>query len=67
MAYLVKINGEVVDAAGKTLTEFLTEANYDLRTIVIERNEEIVSKLKYDETVIKDGDIIEIISFMGGG
>ncbi|MBR1395986.1 MAG: sulfur carrier protein ThiS [Selenomonadaceae bacterium] len=64
---MVKINGCDVEAAGQTLAEYLQNANYDERTIVIELNEEIVPKTQYGSTVIKDGDTIEIISFMGGG
>ena len=64
---MVKINGENVDAAGKTLEEYLTIANYDPRTIVIEVNEDIVSKSDYGVTVLKDDDVVEIITFMGGG
>ena len=64
---MVRINGENVEAGGKTLTEYLRLANYDSRTIVIELNEDIVSKTQYDDTILQDGDIVEIISFMGGG
>lgn len=64
---MVRINGKSVDAAGKTIAEYLTEANYDPRVIVVERNEEILSKELYDQTVLQDGDVIEIVSFMGGG
>ena len=64
---MVKINGEEVEAGGRTLSEYLQLANYDIRTIVIELNEEIVPKTQYDETRLNDGDIVEIISFMGGG
>ena len=64
---MVKINGNDIAAAGKTVADYLQSANYDVRTIVVEINEEIVDKTKYNEIVIQDGDIIEIISFMGGG
>lgn len=64
---MVRINGKSVDAAGKTIAEYLAEANYDERVIVVERNEEILSKELYDQTVLQDGDVIEIVSFMGGG
>ena len=36
---MVKINGEEVEAVGKTLSEYLQLANYDIRTIVVELNE----------------------------
>ena len=64
---MVRINGNDVDTAGKTIADYLQIANYDVRTIVVELNEEIVDKTKYNETVIQDGDVVEIISFMGGG
>ena len=64
---MIKINGKEVEAGGKTLTEYLQLANYDSRTIVIELNEDIVSKTQYDDTILQDGDVVEIISFMGGG
>ena len=64
---MVKINGECIDAAGKTVTEYLSDANYDTRRIVVEHNEVIVPKEQYDEIVLADGDIVEVVSFMGGG
>jgi sulfur carrier protein len=33
----------------------------------VERNEEIVKKAAYGTTVLKDGDALEVVSFMGGG
>ena len=64
---MVKINGEQRDVAGRTLTEVLTEADYDLQRIAVERNGEIVPKAQYGETVLADGDSVEVVSFMGGG
>ena len=64
---MLKINGKDTNAIGKTLSEYLQAANYDSRTIVVEINEEIVEKTKHDDTILKDGDVVEIISFMGGG
>lgn len=64
---MVKINGEECNEAGKTLLEYLTVANYDLRRIVVERNEEIVPRDQYEQTRLQDGDQIEIVSFVGGG
>jgi len=35
--------------------------------IAVERNEEIVPKAKYAETVLADGDVVEVVNFVGGG
>ena len=64
---MVKINGTEYDLAGKTLTEYLESADYDRKRIAVERNGEIVPKAKYDETVLENGDELEVVSFVGGG
>ena len=64
---MVKINGEERNIAGKTVSEYLAETSYDPKRIAIERNGEIVPKAQYGETVLRDGDSIEVVSFVGGG
>ena len=64
---MVKINGHELNIAGKTLAEYLASANYDPKRIAVERNGEIVPKAKYGETVLEDGDCLEIVRFVGGG
>ncbi len=64
---LVKVNGTEMDIAGKTLAEYLSTTNYDMKRIAVERNGDIVPKAQYGETVLQDGDSIEIVSFVGGG
>ena len=64
---MVKVNGEERDIAGKTVAEYLANANYDTGRIVAELNGEIVSKTAYADVVLKSGDRLEIVSFVGGG
>jgi sulfur carrier protein len=64
---MVKINGEVVDVVGKTISEYLATTNYNLQLIAVELNEEIVPKSQYDTTIIQNEDTIEVVSFVGGG
>ena len=64
---MVKINGEELNIAGKTVAEYLRATNYDPKRIAVERNGDIVPKAQYSETVLKDGDSIEVVSFVGGG
>ena len=67
MNYMVMVNGESLDVAGKTVAEYLKTGNYDPRRVAVERNGKIVPKAKYSETVIEDGDNIEVVIFVGGG
>ena len=64
---MVKVNGTELDIAGKTLAEYLETTNYDRKRIATELNGDIVPKSQYSETVLSDGDSIEIVSFVGGG
>ena len=64
---MIKINGEEHNANGKTIANYLIESNYDMKCVAVEINGEILPKAQYEDTVIKDGDIIEIVSFVGGG
>ena len=64
---MVKINGEELNMAGKTIAEYLATTNIDPKRIAVERNGDIVPKAKYGETILQDGDNIEIVSFVGGG
>lgn len=64
---MVKINGEQKNLAGQVLSDYLQEAGLDSARIAVERNGEIVPKAKYGETVLADGDTLEIVRFVGGG
>ena len=64
---MVKINGTGTDTAGKTLLDYLTASNYDPKRVAVERNGQIVPKACYGETVLADGDTVEVVSFVGGG
>lgn len=64
---MVRVNGREMDIAGKTIEEYLVMSAYDRRRVAIECNDEIVPKAAYDQVVLKDGDSIEVVSFVGGG
>lgn len=64
---MVKINGALTDADGKSISEILAELGYSDRRVAVELNMEIVPKSEYDGTVLKDGDSVEIVRFVGGG
>ncbi|MBQ6994643.1 MAG: sulfur carrier protein ThiS [Lachnospiraceae bacterium] len=64
---MVKINGTELDVAGKTVSEYLATTSFCSKRIAVECNGEIVFKSQYDVTILKDGDCLEIVSFVGGG
>ena len=64
---MVKVNGEQMDLAGKTVAEMLMQLGGEQTRIAVERNEEIVPKAAYADTVLQDGDAVEVVRFVGGG
>ena len=64
---MVRINGKEIDIAGEILSWYLEKAGYDIKRIAVEMNGDILPKSKYNETIFKDGDELEVVSFVGGG
>ena len=65
--YMVKINGEEKEIAGKNLLEYLLEAGFEPERVVVERNLDIIPKDELGNTIIQDEDVIEVLRFVGGG
>ena len=64
----MKVNGKVIELKEKqTLADFLKDNNYNINRIVIELNGEIVSKDKYNTINLKDTDVLEVLTLVGGG
>lgn len=64
---MVTINGVPTDAAGTSLLRYLTDAGFDPKRIAVERNGDILFQEQYPETILQDGDVMEIVRFVGGG
>ncbi len=64
---MVTVNGEGVNAAGKTVMQYIEEAGYNAQRVVVEKNLVILKKDELSTTVLEDGDTVEILNFVGGG
>ena len=64
---MVKINGELLDKNGKSISDVLNEMGLSVQRVAVELNEEIVPKANYNDTILNDGDIVEVVRFVGGG
>jgi len=63
------VNGKIYDnlIENMTMQDLLDYLKLPANKIAIERNREIVSKSSFNTAILNDGDIIEIINFIGGG
>lgn len=65
---MITLNGNTVsDHEGITLEELIRRQNFVKSRIAIEINGRIISKKEYETTQVQDGDVIEVVSFVGGG
>lgn len=64
---MVRINGVDVDVADTNLQDYLLKEGYRPERIAVERNGQIVPRSTYGDVLLKDGDSLEIVHFVGGG
>ena len=50
-----------------SVQEFLDQLKLDCQQVVVELNRNIIPRQRLGETVLKDGDVLEVIHFVGGG
>ena len=54
-------------AGPRTLATLLAELNIEPRRVAVEHNLAIVKRAQYDSVIVREGDAIEIVNFVGGG
>ena len=68
IATSITLNGDPYPLHAETpLTALLERLNMRRSRVAVELNREIVPRARYDETMIRAGDHVEIINFVGGG
>lgn len=64
----LKINGKAFDISQpKTVFELLSELKIDSQRVAVEVNLSIIKKADYSTCLLNDGDMVEIVNFVGGG
>jgi len=52
---------------GTTVLSLLRELSLPMTRVAVERNLSLVRKAEFAETVLSEGDRLEIVTFVGGG
>jgi sulfur carrier protein len=63
----IRINGETKAIEQMNVAELVKKLGYSYDKVALEYNMVVLPKNLWTETAIKDGDIFEIVSFVGGG
>jgi thiamine biosynthesis protein ThiS len=64
----IQVNGESrAWRSGATVADLLRELNIKAERVAVELNLEILDRAMFGQRSLKDGDRVEILSFIGGG
>lgn len=64
----VTINGEPRTLSpGLTVAALLDELSLKPEATVVQRNNNIVDRAQYEGVQLRDGDVLELVRFVGGG
>ncbi len=63
----VSVNGEEHTTEGDTLGQLLQELGVIPERVAVEVNLEVIRKKDFEHYRLKDGDRVEVVSFVGGG
>ena len=67
-AIKIHVNGEARTCrSGATVSDLLTELDIKTERVAVDLNLEILDRAAFGQRQIKDGDRVEIMSFIGGG
>ena len=64
----ITLNGDPFDLAGElTVTALLDQLKIDPRRVAVELNLAVLKRAAFDRTIVRAGDEVEIVNFVGGG
>jgi thiamine biosynthesis protein ThiS len=64
----MRVNGKEMSLdSNQNLLQFLVDNQFDVATLAVARNGEIVPKPTYDAVILCNEDTLEVVRFVGGG
>ena len=64
----MKVNGEICTCeAEMTVQSLLEKRGHDPQRVAVEKNGQIVPRVRFAEEMLHEDDVIEIVQFVGGG
>jgi thiamine biosynthesis protein ThiS len=64
----IVVNGQDKDVSdGASVSDVLSSMSLEPSRVAVERNRLLVPRARHDETSLQDGDVLEIVTLVGGG
>lgn len=67
MQVIINGNNYILDENVNVVQMITMYGITDYKNVVVELNEEIIKENMWQTTIVEDGDVVEIVSFVGGG
>jgi thiamine biosynthesis protein ThiS len=65
---MIQLNGDPLEIPGPlTVSELLARLEVDWRRVAVEHNLVVLKRAAFDGIIVREGDQIEIVNFVGGG
>lgn len=63
----IKVNGKPESISVENLARYLQDRGLDPKALVVEHNGRVIQADRWAQTVLQEGDQLELLSFVGGG
>ena len=63
----IRVNGKDIDFLGGSVKDLMNLLKLDAKNLVVEKNESVIHGERYSMEEVHEGDVIEIVHFVGGG
>ena len=64
----IRVNGEPRDVAEQTtVSQLIEQLQLDPRYLAVERNRQLVPRAEHQQTLLQEGDCLEVVTLVGGG
>lgn len=66
-AMRLKVNGDMIESGADTVLDLLEELKVSPERVAVEVNMRVLKRAEFRDFILKEGDSIEIVNFVGGG
>ncbi|WP_297810003.1 sulfur carrier protein ThiS [uncultured Helicobacter sp.] len=63
----IKLNGNTIHTESKNILELLQEYKIESKSIAVAINLEIIKQENWNSYLLQENDVVECLTFMGGG
>ena len=63
----ITLNGSERTVSGGSVVALLGELGLNPQLVVVEHNREILDRARLADTEVRNGDVVELVHFVGGG